>query len=196
MTRTRTRRGLRPPAGASRTEDIVGRARVDLGDVEALELFADARVGSVVEPSLVLDPFGIAEAGRRPDPGDLLEAQPSGVDARGTLERYPTPDGEGLVPVLRVGDLAMLVLGTEPYPTGARLEVEGFLYAFSIAWDRFHGLRVRGARRRWRVAGIDRRDVDGTAPPLSSIVRTPVDRVPGRDALDEQSFVELHLRRP
>jgi hypothetical protein len=139
-------------------------------------------VGSIVEPNLMLDPFGIAEAGYRPDRGDLLEAQTSGVDVRGSIERYPTPDGDGLVPVLRVDDLAILVRGTEGFATGTPLEVEGFLNAIPMAWDELHGVRVRGARRRWRVAGIQCRDVLRVTP---AIVRTTVDRVPAPADLDD-----------
>lgn len=195
MTRTRTRRARRPVIGtAPRTR--VGRIRADLGSEDAVEAFADLQVGATVEPSLVLDPFGLDRAGHRADRGDLLEVQPHGVDARGSLERYPLPDGDGLVPVLRVGDLAILLLGAECVPTRARLEVEGFLYALPFAWDRFHGVRVPGARRRWRLVGVQRRDVDGSRSPGETIVRTSVDRVPEREALGDGSLVELDLRRP
>ncbi len=191
MTRTRVKRGRRPTT----KHRTIERLRADLGGRDAVEAFADLTVGSLVAPSLLLEPFGIAEAGHRPDRGDLLEVQSHGVDARGTLERYPTPDGAGLIPVLRIGDLAALLLRSDPFPTGGRLEVEGFLYAFPLAWDRFHGVRVQGARRRWRIAGIQRREVHETEAAGCTIVRTPVDRVPEPATLDDRTLVELDLQR-
>lgn len=191
ITRAKRRRGFRHPTVAGRGVD---RLRVDLLD-DALEAYAGVRAGATVEASIVLDPFGIEEAGYRPDGGDLLEARPSGVDARGRLEHHLTPDGEGILPALRVDGLAILLCGSEGFPTGARLEVEGFLYASHVPWDRHHGARVRGASRRWRVDRVQRRDPE-QGPDGPRIVRTTLDGVPPADDLDELSLVELVLRSP
>lgn len=195
MARTRTRRARRSSV-AGTTRRKVDRLRADVGSTDVLEAFADVRMGVVVELGLVLDAFEVEEVGYRPDRGDLLDVRTHGVDARGTLERHPTPDGEGLVPVLRVDDLALLLVGSDPFPTGRRLDAAGFLYATHLAWDRFHGMRVRGAHRRWRVGGMQRRDVDPAADPKCAIVRTPLTSLPAPEELDDRSFVELDLRRP
>lgn len=149
--------------------------------------------GSTIEPSFLLDPFATGDAGGRPD---MLVAQSSGVDARGRLERYPTPDGDGLVPVLRVDDLPFLLRRSDGFPTGARLEMACFLYAVHIPWDRFHGLRIRGACRRWQVAALQRRDAVWSEPAEPRIARTTLDRVPAPAELDDRSLVERVLRRP
>ncbi|WP_285651190.1 hypothetical protein [Actinomycetospora sp. NBRC 106375] len=166
--------------------------RADLpGDV--LEAYAGVRAGAVVEPSFVLDPFAMREVGGGVD---MLLARPSGLDTRGRLEHHPTPDRDAIVPVLRIGDLAVLLAGAGGRVAGARLEAEGFLYASHFPWDGYHGVRVPGTSRRWRVDRVQRRDIVGADTAELRVVRTVLDDVPPGTEVDDRAVVELVLRRP
>lgn len=188
-TRTRTRRTRRRSGNGART---VERVRADLpGDV--LAAYAGVRSGAMVEPSFVLDPFAMREVGSGVD---MLLARPSGVDTRGRLEHHPTPGRDAVVPVLRIGDLAVLLVAAGGRVAGARLEAEGFLYASHEPWDGYHGVRVSGSSRRWRVDRVQRRDIIWADTAVPRVVRTVLDEVPPGSEVGDRAVVELVLRRP